>query len=239
MRGLRESLETAHYFIEVTAKPLTVRSSSTIDEIIAPFKAKARKIGQVIAVNPNRQWPVASNVRPMARHRHKDLRQYVRGTKPRPDCSWIKDLASLVRALSRTFLRICESLIWKFLEFAMRVPTVAVEMMVWTNEAAEQSTNRQRQINPLLHELTLEDPFNAVYAASQRIDALNRALAQPQLIEWTRATPCARYNGIHPALWKAAAMANLDDVVAGSATEFDFAELQRLALKFAHFAGHS
>jgi hypothetical protein len=121
----------------------------------------------------------------------------------------------------------------------MRVPIVAVEMMVWTNEVAEESTHSWRQINPLLHELMLEDPFTGVYAASQRIDALSRILSQQLLIEWTKTTSGARYNGIHPALWKAAAVAALDGGIDTSTTEFDSAELQQLALHFAGLATQS
>jgi hypothetical protein len=106
-------------------------------------------------------------------------------------------------------------------------------MMVWTNEIAEESTRNRRQINPLLHELMLENPFTGVYAASQRIDALNRVLSRHLLVEWTKATPDAIHDGIHPALWKAAAVATLDGGVNSPATDFDSAELQQLALHFA------
>ena len=121
----------------------------------------------------------------------------------------------------------------------MPVSTVAVEMMVWTDEVTNRSTCEQAKFNPLLQELALEDTISGVYAAVQRLDALRRAFSQLELTEWTRVMPNAMQSEIVPALWKAAAIASLDDGVTGLATEFHFGELQYLALKFTSFAGHA
>jgi hypothetical protein len=124
-------------------------------------------------------------------------------------------------------------------EQAMPVPTVAVEMMIWAEKNTDQSIQGSRKLNPLLHELTLENPLTGVFAASQRIDALNRASSSPELTDWTRETLSGPRKAIHPALWKAAAVANLDSDINAPATEFDCSELKRLALKFAGLAGSS
>jgi hypothetical protein len=124
-------------------------------------------------------------------------------------------------------------------EQAMPVPAVAVEMMIWTDRNSDQSIQGSRKLNPLLHELTLEDPFTGVFAASQRIDALKRATSSPDLTDWTRDAPSGPHNAIHPALWKAAAVASLDGDINGPMTEFDFSELKSLALQFATLDGSS
>jgi hypothetical protein len=63
MRGVRGSLEEAYFFVElVSMGKLKVRSNSTLDEVLSPFRTKAQKMNfpdLMAAVNRRLERPIA------------------------------------------------------------------------------------------------------------------------------------------------------------------------------------
>jgi hypothetical protein len=90
----------------------------------------------------------------------------------------------------------------------MLVPSVPVELLQRASEIACRRDRRQDPINVLLNERS-EDDFPQIFAAVKRMHALSAALRGPGLERWIITRIANGYSELSPALWLAAATAEL------------------------------
>jgi hypothetical protein len=112
-----------------------------------------------------------------------------------------------------------------------KVPQVPVELLKLANEALCRPQPKLDVINTLLREQKPKYQFEEIYAASQRLLALWRAIKLHRLEQWTTPPPGSREGAISDALWMAAAEANLEDE-SGWLPHFAAEELMRVARSF-------
>jgi hypothetical protein len=113
-----------------------------------------------------------------------------------------------------------------------KVPQVSIELLKLANEVLTRPEAKLDLIKTLLREQRPKYRFDEIYAASQRLMALWRAIMRHRLEEWTGPLPGSREGTISDALWMAAAEAKLQEEPEAQPS-FDAEELMRLARSFA------